>query len=141
MGGIAPSKRSRSARVLSNAEREEISRGLSGGQPFSLIAGTIGRSISTVSREVYRNGGKDVYRANQADQRAWFQSKRPKKCWLALNETLRLAGAEKLRIDWSPEQVVGFLKHQFPDKNLCMCLMKRFTAVFFIQARGVLKKT
>jgi len=116
-GGIVPSKRSRSARVLSNAEREEISRGLSGGQPFSRMAETIGRSTSTVSREVHRNGGKDVYRANQADQRAWFQSKKPKKCSLALNETLRLAAAEKLRIDWSPEQVAGWLERQFPDKQ------------------------
>lgn len=83
-GGIAPTTRSRSARVLSGTEREEISRGLSSGLTFSRIAEAIGRSTSTVSREVHRNGGRDAYRANKADQRAWLQSKRPKKCLFAM---------------------------------------------------------
>jgi len=139
-GGIAPSKRSRSARVLSNAEREEISRGLSGGQSFSQIAETIGRSASTVSREVHRNGGKDVYRANKADQRAWFQSKRSKKCSLAMNEALRLAVAAKLSLDWSPEQVAGWLKRQFRDNKSMHVSHETIYRSLFVQARGVLKK-
>ncbi|WP_371877043.1 helix-turn-helix domain-containing protein, partial [Microbulbifer sp. 2205BS26-8] len=62
-GGIAPARRSRSARALSSTEREEISRGLSAGLTFSRIAEVIGRSISTVCREVHRNGGRTAYRA------------------------------------------------------------------------------
>lgn len=104
-GGIAPLGRSRSARVLSNSEREEISRGLSAGLPLTRIADLIGRSTSTISREVKRNGGRSEYRGNLADRRAWTQSKRTKKCLLALNEPLRCAVAKKLSLDWSPEQV------------------------------------
>ena len=114
-GGIAPLGRSRSARVLSSSEREEISRGISAGLTFTQIADSMGRSTSTISREVSRNGGRSQYRANVADRRAWAQSKRPKKCLLAMNESLRAAVAEKLSLDWSPEQVAGWLKRQFPD--------------------------
>ena len=139
-GGIAPATRSRSARVLSNTEREEISRGLSAGLTFSRIAEVIGRSTSTVSREVHRNGGRDAYRASKADQRAWLQSKRPKKCILAMNEPLRLTVASKLRLDWSPEQVAGWLKRQFPDNTSMHVSHETIYRSLFIQARGVLKK-
>ncbi len=139
-GGIAPSGRSRSVRVLSTAEREEISRGLSAGLSLSQIADLIRRSTSTVSREVRRNGGRSEYRANLADQRAWAQSKRPKKCSLALNEVLRIAVASKLRLDWSPEQVAGWLKRQFPDDRSMHVSHETIYRSLFIQARGVLKK-
>jgi len=139
-GGIAPSGRFRSVRVLSTAEREEISRGLSAGLSLSQIADLMGRSTSTVSREVHRNGGRSEYRANLADQRAWTQSKRPKKCSLALNEALRVAVASKLRLDWSPEQVAGWLKRQFPDDRSMHVSHETIYRSLFIQARGVLKK-
>lgn len=99
-----------------------------------------GRSILTVSRDVRRNGGKSEYRTNQADQHAWAQSKRPKKCSLALNEALRIAVATKLRLDWSPEQVAGWLKRQFPDDRSMHVSHETIYRSLFIQARGVLKK-
>lgn len=139
-GGIAPLGRSRSARVLSSLEREEISRGLSAGLTLTQIADLIGRSASTISREVKRNGGRSEYRANLADRRAWTQSKRPKKCLLALNESLRWAVAEKLSLDWSPEQVAGWLKRQFPDDKSMHVSHETIYRSLFIQARGVLKK-
>ena len=70
-GGIRPAPRRRSQRVLSLAEREEISRGLAGCLSLRTIAAQLGRSPSTVSREVNRNGGRHSYRASQADQAAW----------------------------------------------------------------------
>lgn len=139
-GGIAPMGRSRSARVLSSSEREEISRGISAGLTLTQIADSIGRSTSTISREVSRNGGRSRYRANVADRRAWTQSKRPKKCLLALNESLRAAVAEKLSVDWSPEQVAGWLKRQFPDDKSMHVSHETIYRSLFIQARGVLKK-
>lgn len=139
-GGIAPLGRSRSARVLSSSEREEISRGISAGLTLTQIADSIGRSTSTISREVSRNGGRSRYRANVADRRAWTQSKRPKKCLLALNESLRAAVAEKLSVDWSPEQVAGWLKRQFPDDKSMHVSHETIYRSLFIQARGVLKK-
>ena len=139
-GGIAPLGRSRSARVLSSSEREEISRGISAGLTFTQIADSMGRSTSTISREVSRNGGRSRYRANVADRPAWAQSKRPKKCLLALNESLRAAVAEKLSLDWSPEQVAGWLKRQFPDDKSMHVSHETIYRSLFIQARGVLKK-
>lgn len=56
-GGVRPPVRIRSDRHLSSAEREEISRGLCAGESFRLIAARLGRSPSTISREVGRNRG------------------------------------------------------------------------------------
>ena len=66
-GGIGPTRRRRSARVLSLAEREEISRGISAGHSFRAIAKSLQRAVSTVSQEVCRHGGRQRYRAADAD--------------------------------------------------------------------------
>src|SRR5438067_12963341 len=75
----------------------------------------LGRSPSTVSREMSRNGGCDRYRATLADENAWARSRRPKCCKLATNPPLRRAVAGKLRLDWSPEQIAGWLKRTHPE--------------------------
>ncbi len=62
-GGIRPPPRRRSRRALTLSEREEISRGIVALQSIRSIAGSLGRSPSTVSREVSRNGGDARYRA------------------------------------------------------------------------------
>src|SRR5450830_145913 len=95
-GGYVPAPRRRSARVLSLAEREEISRGLAGGLSVRLIARRLGRSPSTVSREVARHGGSERYRASRADARAWSWARRPKLCKLAATPLLRELVAGKL---------------------------------------------
>lgn len=69
-GGIRPPVRRRSLRVLSLAEREEISRGLPAGRSIRTIAALLGRAPSTVSREIGRNEGPEGYRASQADHAA-----------------------------------------------------------------------
>jgi DNA-binding CsgD family transcriptional regulator len=70
-GGIRPAERRRSARSLSLAEREEVSRGLVAGRSLRAIASQLGRAPSTISREIGRNGGRDRYRATGSDQAAW----------------------------------------------------------------------
>jgi IS30 family transposase len=102
-GGFPPPARHRSPRVLSLAEREEISRGISAGQTAAQIAAQIGRVTSTVCREIARNGGRDSYRATVADSHAWIRARRTKACKLAKARRLRRAVAEKLCLDWSPE--------------------------------------
>src|ERR1700736_1698942 len=82
-GGIAPTHRSRSSRVLSFSEREEISRGVAAGYTFRAIARGLHRAVSTVSQEVARHGGREGYRAAHADQMAWDSARRPKPCVLA----------------------------------------------------------
>ncbi len=63
-GGIRPPPRRRSRLALTLAEREEISRRVVAGRSIQSIAVSLGRSPSTVSRELRRNGGRRHYRAS-----------------------------------------------------------------------------
>src|SRR6187397_244176 len=139
-GGIAPLARCRSRLALNLAEREEISRGLAVSASMRQIAISIGRAPSTVSREIARNGGRNKYRAYEADSQAWDQAKRPKQCRLGMNHNLQNVVAAKLSLDWSPEQIAGWLKLGFPDdKSMCVSHETIYRSLF-IQARGVLKR-
>ena len=109
-GGISPPERRRRRCALTPAEREEISRGLTAGDSMRTIAARLGRCASTVSREVNRNGGRNRYRATRADEKAWQRARRPKRCLLSVNDRLGDSVAEKLKGDWSPEQISGWLK-------------------------------
>ena len=113
-GGIRPAPRRRSRLALTLSEREEISRGIAAAQSARSMARLLGRSPSTVSRELSRNGGYDRYRAALADETAWARARRPKRCKLANNPRLRQAVASKLRLNWSPEQIAGWLKRWGP---------------------------
>ena len=139
-GGIVPATRTRSARTLSLVEREEISRELAGGRSMRRIASGLGRAPSTVSREIARHGGRTRYRAVHADDRAWRNAKRPKPCLLATNPRSRMLVAEKLREDWSPEQIPGWLVDTYPDDDTLRVSPETIYRSLFIQARGVLKK-
>jgi IS30 family transposase len=139
-GGIVPATRRRSLLVLTAAEREDISRGLASGSSLRDIAKRLERAASTVSREVARHGGRPEYRANEADHRAWESALRPKRCLLAIHVRLRKMVASKLILDWSPEQVSGWLKIQYPDDESMRVSYETIYRSLFIQARGVLKK-
>src|ERR1700690_2870898 len=95
-GGIRPSPRHRSRLALTLSEREEISRGIAAHQSARSMARLLGRSASTVSRELSRNGGYDRYRAAPADEQAWARSRRPKRCKLATRPQLRRGGGRKV---------------------------------------------
>jgi IS30 family transposase len=138
-GGIAPCGRIRAV-VLKIAEREEISRGLGSGESLRSIARRLGRAPSTVSREVARHGGRARYRANHADYEASRSALRPKPCRLALNGALRKVVASKLALEWSPEQVSGWLRIRYPDDESMQISHETIYKSLFIQARGVLKK-
>src|SRR5690348_11781386 len=114
-GGIAPPARRRSRRVLTLAEREDISRGIASGSSMRVIAQGLRRACSTVNREVARHGGRTQYRANAADQRAWESAVRPKPCRLATHSELQQMVASKLMQDWSPQQISGWLKMEYPN--------------------------
>jgi IS30 family transposase len=139
-GGIRPLQRRRAHRTLTLAEREEISRGLVAGQSFCSIAASLERAPSTVSREVKRNGGRRQYRACKADQAAWDRAHRPKTCKLAQNRELARIVAEKLQLQWSPDQIAGWLKSTYPDDENCQVSHETIYKTLFIQARGALKK-
>ena len=139
-GGIRPAPRRRSRLALTLSEREEISRGIVAQQSIRSMASLLGRSPSTVSREVRRNGGYDQYRAALADERAWVRARRPKRCKLAMSPRLRQAVARTLRLNWSPEQIAGWLKQAHPGEKSYHVSHETIYRRLFVQARGVLKK-
>jgi IS30 family transposase len=139
-GGIRPAPRRRSRRMLSLAEREEISRGVAAGVSLRSIAGNVGRAASTISRELRRNGGRSRYRATAADKRAWDRALRPKPCKLATHGHLRRLVAVKLEANWSPEQIAGWLRRTYPDDEAYRVSHETIYRSLFVQARGVLKK-
>ena len=139
-GGIAPSIRTRGSVALTLVEREDISRGIASGESGRSIADRIGRAASTVSREIVRHGGRSAYRAKAADEDAWGSALRPKPCLLALNRTVRNLVASKLVLDWSPEQISGWLKDEFPGDESMRVSHETIYRSLFIQARGVLKR-
>ena len=132
--------RRRSRLALSLAEREEISRGIVAGQSIRGMARALGRSPSTVSRELRRNGGRQHYRANRADRAAWERARRPKRCKLISNPELARLVARQLRMLWSPEQIAGWLKRTYPDDEHFQVSHETIYRTLFIQARGALKK-
>jgi IS30 family transposase len=137
-GGFAPRPRKRSARALAPGEREEISRGLAGGRTLRAIALELGRAPSTIGREVTRNGGRAAYRAERAEGRALGAGLRPKECLLAARPKLRLLVATKLRENWSPQQVSGWLRQRYPRDGSMRVSHETVYKSLFIQARGVL---
>ena len=139
-GGVVPVARRRSRLALTIAEREEISRGISAGYSGREIAVMICRSPSTVSREIERHGGRAKYRASEADALAWKYARRPKPCRLATNLKMQKIVARKLQIDWSPEQIAGWLRLKFPNDQSMHVSHETIYRSLFIQARGVLKK-
>lgn len=139
-GGISPPERRRRGCALTLAEREEISRGLAVGESLRAIASRLARSASTVCREVNRNGGRNRYRATKADERAWERARRPKRCLLCVNDRLRGLVAEKLKADWSPEQISGWLKREYAEGEQMYISHETIYRTLFVQARGALRR-
>ena len=140
-GGIAPRERCRSRLALTLAEREEISRGLCARRSIRQIAQVLGRAPSSVSREIARNTPQwRHYRAHAADQRAWDKALRPKPCHLSEHPQLAKLVAQKLRLEWSPQQIAGWLAREYGDAKSMRVSHETIYRSLFIQARGVLKK-
>ena len=139
-GGIRPRPRKRSRIALSLAEREEISRGLAAANSLRAIAVRIGRSPSTVSREVARNHGRLSYRAGSAEQAALSRSRRPKPAKLRISEPLQVEVIAGLEANWSPEQISRFLKEEYPGKPEMQVSPETIYLSLYVQGRGALRK-
>ena len=139
-GGIRPAPRRRSKLALTLSEREEISRGLAAEQSARSLARLLGRAPSTVSREIRRNGGYDRYRAALSDEAAFIRARRPKRCKLAGNAQLRQTVARKLKQDWSPQQIAGWLKQMHPEDESKRVSHETIYRSLFIQSRGAFRK-
>lgn len=139
-GGLIPRERTRAARSLSLAEREEISRSLASGDSIRCVARRLKRAPSTISREIRRHGGVPRYRATEADKLAWNRARRPKRCRLGLYPRLRRVVAEKLRADWSPQQITTWLVMTYPADPVMRISHETIYRTLYVQARGALKK-
>jgi IS30 family transposase len=139
-GGIFRAPRCRATRSLTVLEREEISRSIATGCSVREIARRIDRAPSTVSREINRNRGRHGYRATDADDAAWDRTRRPKVCRLAQQKRLQRIVAKKLSLEWSPEQISGWLKRTFPGNESLHVSHETIYRSLFIQTRGVLRK-
>jgi len=127
-------------RVLSLAEREEISRGIAAGDTVRAIARGLNRAPSTVSQEIARHGGRAHYRATQADLEAWDLARRPKPCLLSQNLPLQRLVASKRKEDWAPQQIAGWLRAEYPENPERWVSHETIYRSLFVQARGALKK-
>jgi IS30 family transposase len=139
-GGVPPRPGARSENQLSFAEREEISRGLSEGRSARCIARQLGREPSTITREINRNGGRDVYRAVAAERRALEQARRPKVPKLQVCRRLRAVVESKLEQRWSPQQIARALPLEFPDEPEMRVSHETIYQSLFVQSRGSLRK-
>jgi IS30 family transposase len=139
-GGFSPPERRRRGCALTPSEREEISRGLAAGESLRAIATRLGRPASTVCREVNRNGGRTNYRAQKAEEWASKRARRPKRCLLAIDDRLRDLVAAKLEADWSPQQISGWLKREYPEDEAMRVSHETIYRTLFVQARGTLKR-
>lgn len=133
-------ERKRSPLRLSLAEREEISRGVAAGESLRSIARRLGRSPSTVSREVAGNGGARRYRAVVADRAALRRARRPKSAKLAVQSELCTLVESKLELRWSPQQISGWLSETFPDRPEMQVSHETIYLSLFVQSRGALRK-
>ena len=139
-GGKRPTARQRSELRLSLEEREEISRGLAAGDSIRAIAQSLGRSPSTVYREVNANGGRRKYRALVADLAACRRGLRPKRAKLAQCRRLRGVVERKLEAKWSPEQISAWLALEYPDRPEMQVSHETIYQSLFVQSRGALRK-
>jgi len=139
-GGRPPMTRHRALRHLSLAEREEISRGMVAQESCRAIARRLGRSPSTISRELTGHGGRAEYRAGVADAAAWRAAQRPKPGKLATYPELLALVAAKLQLRWSPQQIAGWLRREHSgDPELQVSHETIYTSLF-VQSRGELKR-
>ena len=138
-GGLKPRSTPRATLRLSALKREEISRGMEAGISCRAIAKQVGRSPSTVSRDVAASGGRTRYRAWRADARACRYARRPKISKLLSCGPLRREVERRLQQRWSPQQISARLRTDFPDDLNMRVSHETIYQSLFVQGRGALR--
>lgn len=126
-------------RRLCFRERAEICRRLVEGESLASVGRALGRPTSTVAREVSRNGGRAGYGAELAQRQAEERARRPKPFVLACQPRLRRIVAAKLRLEWSPDQIAGWLRHRHPDDPRWWVSAQTIYDALYVQGRGGLR--
>ena len=123
---------------LSMSEREEIRAGLARQESFTTVAKNLGRSVSTISREVGANGGREHYEGWAAHRRAHERSRRPKATKLS-HKPLAATVTAWLKRWWSPEEIANRLRIEFPDDPMMRVSHETIYQTLFVQGRGELR--
>jgi IS30 family transposase len=141
-GGVRPRRgRDLQGRYLSFAEREEIALARAAGKSMRSVAERLGRSVSTISRELARNAeASGRYRATSAHVAAWERAARPKPAKLVTNEFLRERVQSDLQKRYSPEQITGRLREDFPDEAEMWVSHETIYQSLYVQSRGALRR-
>jgi IS30 family transposase len=142
-GGVRPRRgRGLKGRCLSFAEREEIALARARGETIRVIAGRLRRAPSTVSRELRRNADRrdGGYRATTAHALAYERASRPKPAKLATNLALRQLVQDDLVRRFSPEQIAGRLRRQFPDQPEMWVSTETIYQSLYVHSRGALRR-
>jgi IS30 family transposase len=140
-GGVRPRRgRDLKGRCLTFSEREEIALARAGGESMRSIARRLGRSPSTVSRELARNCAGRPYRATTAHALAYERASRPKPSKLATNLVLRKKVEQDLGRRYSPEQIVGRLRQEFPQDQEMWVSAETIYQSLYVQSRGALRR-
>jgi IS30 family transposase len=141
-GGVRPRRgRNLKGRCLTFAEREEIALFKAAGDSVRLIAERVGRSPSTISRELRRNADpRGGYRATSAHALAWERAARPKPAKLATNLVLRSKVEHDLKKRYSPEQIAGRLRVEFPGQPEMWVSTETIYQSLYVQSRGALRR-
>lgn len=141
LGGVyRPEQWRSSGWRLSLEERVEIRIGLEVGESLRTVARRLGRSPSTVSREVARHGGRDRYRPMDADREAWNRARRPKTTKLAANPALCMRVVTGLERLWSPQQIARRLGEEFPNDPELRVSHETIYRSLYVQGRGELRR-
>ena len=141
-GGVRPRRgRDLQGRYLSFAEREEIALAQAAGESIRQVAARLGRSPSTISRELARNTDRaGRYRASSAHVLAHQRASRPKSAKLVTNQMLRDRVQTELTKRYSPEQIAGRLREDYPDQPEMWVSTETIYQSLYVQSRGALRR-
>jgi len=140
-GGVRPRRgRGLKGRCLSFAEREQLGLLRAAGMSMRAIATQLGRSPSTISRELRRNTEVGGYLASSAHAMAYHRASRPKPAKLAVNLALRAAVEKDLEKRCSPEQITGRLRIEYPDDPEMRVSPETIYQSIYVQSRGALRR-
>ena len=138
-GGVIPYVGHPRGLRLTLAEREEIGMMAAAGATMRAIARIVGRDVATISRELARNGGREHYRPLRAQLRAEREARREQPSKLAKNPALRERVEADLQALYSPEQIAGRLRLDYPDDPEMRVHHETIYREIFVQSRGTLR--
>jgi transposase, IS30 family len=143
MGGVyRPPGVTYSDRYLSGDERYELARLRESGLSVRAVAARMGRSPSTISRELARNADPRTagYQPERAHRLAWERQRRPKPSKLSRNPLLRQQVQQMLRRRYSPEQASGRLKVLYPGEAAMQVSHETIYQSIYVYPRGELRR-